>query len=103
MSAAEAEQVISSWLKSYLADLLSLPEEEIDESTVLQRYGLDSSAAVGLAGDLGDWLGYELDPTITYDHPSIRALSAALSQDAKLLAALGVRKPTLMVDGGLAT
>ena len=43
------------------------------------RYGLDSSAAVGMTGDLEDWLGKEVEPILLYDYPTIETLARHLS------------------------
>ncbi len=66
---------IQAWLVSYLAELLEIEPDEIDVTVPFDRYGLDSTAAVGLTSDLEDWLGSELDPTLIYDYPTIEALA----------------------------
>jgi acyl carrier protein len=71
---------IQAWLVSYLAELLEIELSEVDVTIPFDRYGLDSSAAMGLVGDLEDWLGRELDPTIMYDHPTIEALTQHLAE-----------------------
>jgi acyl carrier protein len=73
-------QSIAAWLRDYLSNLLSLPEAQMDETATFGSYGIDSSAAVAMAGDLGDWIGCEVDPAAAYDHPSIDELSDALSR-----------------------
>lgn len=72
---------IQDWIVSYLAELLETDPEEVNVTIPFDRYGLDSSAAVGLTGDLEDWLGMgiELDPTLLYDYPTIEALVKHLS------------------------
>jgi acyl carrier protein len=65
---------IQAWIVSYLAELLEVNPEEIDVTKPFERYGLDSSAAVGMTGDLEDWLGIEIDPTLLYDYPTVEAL-----------------------------
>lgn len=69
---------IQAWIVSYLAQLLEVDSDEIDTATPFDRYGLDSSAAIGMTGDLEDWLNLELDPTLVYDYPTIEALSQHL-------------------------
>jgi acyl carrier protein len=71
---------IQDWISSYLAELLEVEAEEIDVTIPFDRYGLDSSAAVGLTGDLEDWLGTELDPTLLYDYPTVETLAQHLSE-----------------------
>lgn len=70
---------IQDWIVSYLADLLAVDEDEIEVTIPFDSYGLDSSAAVGMTGDLGDWLEREIDPTLLYDYPTVEALVKHLS------------------------
>jgi acyl carrier protein len=70
---------IQDWIVAYLANLLEIEPEEVDVTIPFDRYGLDSSAAVGLTGDLEDWLGTEIDPTLLYDYPTVEALVQHLS------------------------
>jgi len=79
VSAAE----IQDWIVAYLAELLEIDPEEVDVTIPFDRYGLDSSAAVGLTGDLEDWLGREIDPTLMYDYPTVEALVQHLSLQVK--------------------
>lgn len=77
--APKTSREIHDWIVSYLADLLEVDPDDIDASIPFDRYGLDSSAAVGLTGDLEDWLGQEIDPTLLYDYPTIDALVRHIS------------------------
>lgn len=65
---------IQTWIVSYLADLLEVDPEEVDITIPFDRYGLDSSAAIGLTGELEDWLGSQVDPTLLYDYPTVESL-----------------------------
>ncbi|MBD2566544.1 phosphopantetheine-binding protein [Anabaena lutea] len=71
---------ISDWLVAYISDLLEIEPEEVDVETTFARYGLDSSAAVILTGDLGNWLEKEVEPTIMYDYPTIAKLAEYLAE-----------------------
>ncbi|BAZ29705.1 phosphopantetheine-binding protein [Cylindrospermum sp. NIES-4074] len=71
---------IQAWIVTYIADLLQIDADEIDVTIPFDRYGLDSSAAVGMTGDLETWLRYELDATLLYDYPTIEILSQYLSE-----------------------
>jgi acyl carrier protein len=71
---------IETWIVDYVAELLEVEPSKIDVTIPFDRYGLDSSAAVGLAGDLEDWLERELDPTMVYDYPSIDSLTQYLTE-----------------------
>ncbi|MEL6553181.1 MAG: acyl carrier protein [Cyanobacteria bacterium J06621_11] len=65
---------IRQWIVIYLSDLLEISANEIDTEIPFDSYGLDSSAAIGLTGDLEDWLGQEVDPTLLYDYPTVESL-----------------------------
>jgi len=73
-SAAE----IQAWIISYLSDLLEIPPDEIDTREPLASYGIDSTGAVGMVGDLGAWLDRKLDPEVLYSYPTIEALTRRL-------------------------
>ncbi|RCJ25062.1 phosphopantetheine-binding protein [Nostoc sp. ATCC 43529] len=73
------ETEIQNWLVSYIAELLEVDLDKIDITIPFDRYGLDSSAAMELSGELEDWLGRELAPTLLYDYPTIEALAKNLS------------------------
>jgi acyl carrier protein len=74
---------IQAWIISYLSELLKVEQDEIDVKIPFDRYGLDSSAAVGLTGDLETWLGFDLDPTLLYDYPTIDALAQYLTEESQ--------------------
>lgn len=73
---------IREWIVAYLVALLEVSGDEIETDVPFDTYGLDSSAAIGLTGDLEDWLGREVDPTLLYDYPTVEALAAHLHSDA---------------------
>ncbi|MBD3884958.1 acyl carrier protein [Phormidium tenue FACHB-886] len=78
-SAAE----IQAWIVSYLAELLEIEPDDIDVTISFDQYGLDSAAAVGMTGDLEDWLGRKLDPTLLYDYPTVGSFSRHLAEELK--------------------
>lgn len=69
---------IEDWLIAYLAQLLEIEPSKIDPRLSFDEYGLDSSSAVVLTGDLQEWLGRDLDPTLLFDYPTIEALAQYL-------------------------
>jgi len=71
---------IQNWLVSYLSSMLFVEASEIDIETPFDRYGLDSATAIGLTGDLEDWLAVDLEPTLIYDYPSVEALSEHITE-----------------------
>ena len=77
---------IQAWFASYLVEMLEIEPDEVDITIPFNCYGLDSSAALAMTGDLEEWLGYELDPTLIYDYPTIEALAGYLSEESKIKA-----------------
>lgn len=73
------EAEIRSWLTSRLADLLKINPDDIDTDLPFEQYGLDSEQAVSLSGDLQEWLGRPLDPTLLFDYPTVRGLAEYLA------------------------
>lgn len=73
---------IAAWLIAYLAETAELAPEEIDPHEPFVSYGLTSKDAVFLSGELADWLGQEISPTIVWEHPTIEALSRSLGRQA---------------------
>lgn len=72
---------IQAWIVSYLAELLEIEPDEVNVTIPFDRYGLDSSVTVGLTGDLEEWMGRKLDPTLLYDYPTIESLSQHLAEE----------------------
>ncbi len=68
------------WLRGVLAARLELPPEQIDTARNFEEYGLDSRTAVGVSGELEEWLGKPLSPTLLWDCPSIDAVAAYLAE-----------------------
>ncbi|MEM7552758.1 MAG: acyl carrier protein [Cyanobacteria bacterium P01_A01_bin.84] len=76
-----SKQEIQDWLVSYLSELLEIEPTEVDVTIPFERYGLDSSAAVGMTGDLEEWLGLDLDPMLLYNYPTIEQISQHLAEE----------------------
>ncbi len=70
---------VRQWLVTYIADLLEFEPSEVNPQLPLSRYGLDSTAAVGLMGDLSQWLGREIAPKLLYEYRTIDALAGFVS------------------------
>ena len=81
--AAPSAEEIQRWLIAQLAEVLQVEARTIDVREPFARYGLTSVEAVGLSGDLEQWLGRRLSPTLAYDFPSIEALARRLSSDQR--------------------
>lgn len=74
---------IEDWLIDYLAELLEIEPTSIKLTIPLKRQGVDSAGAAILTGELADWLGIKLEPTIILDYPTISALAEHLSKSVQ--------------------
>src|SRR5437868_3277114 len=72
-------KAIQVWLISQLSEVLGVEPQSIDIREPFTNYGLTSRDAVGLSGDLEDWLGRELSPTLAYEYPGIESLARHLA------------------------
>jgi acyl carrier protein len=70
---------VRGWLRRVLATRLDLPLEAIDTARNFEEYGLDSRTAVGVSGELEEWLGKPLSPTLLWDCPTIDAVATHLA------------------------
>jgi acyl transferase domain-containing protein/acyl carrier protein len=70
---------IQAWLVARLSAGLAIAPSEIDVREPFASYGLDSVRAVALSGELEEWLGRRLSPTLAYEYPTIAELAAALA------------------------
>ncbi|MDB4896587.1 MAG: eryA, partial [Firmicutes bacterium] len=74
-------EMIQAFLVANVALKLSVDPAEIDPRQPFDGYGLDSVQAVEVAGDLGEWLGRDVSPTVVWDHPTILAVAQYLTAD----------------------
>lgn len=78
------EEAIQAWMVSHLSVYLKVPPNDIDIREAVAYYGLDSSVAISLTIELGDWLGCQLEPTIFWEYPSIEMLAQYLGSECHL-------------------
>lgn len=74
-----SEESIQSWLVEQISRITSLVANQIDIVEPFASYGIDSVAAAGLSGELANWLGEPVAPTITWDYPSVKLLARHLA------------------------
>jgi len=72
-------EVIQAWLVSKLSERLGIESHEIDIREPFASYGLGSTEAVSLAGELAEWLGQKLSPALVYEYPTIEVLARHLA------------------------
>jgi len=76
--------VLSSRISELLGAELRMSGADINVDAPLMEYGLDSIAALTVAGRLEDELGVELPSTLLWDCPTIRALAEYLAETLRL-------------------
>ena len=77
-SLSRSVEAIELWLTFYLIDSLHVDPEEIDVQKPFTYYGLVSTEAVTMVGEMEEWLGYPLEPTLAWDYPTIAAVAEFL-------------------------
>jgi acyl transferase domain-containing protein/acyl-CoA synthetase (AMP-forming)/AMP-acid ligase II/acyl carrier protein len=75
-------ETIQAWLISHLSKHLGSEPQSVDVWAPFTSFGLDSMQAVSLSGELSDWLGRRLSPTLAWEYPSIEALSRYLAGES---------------------
>jgi acyl transferase domain-containing protein/acyl-CoA synthetase (AMP-forming)/AMP-acid ligase II/acyl carrier protein len=91
---------VQAWLAAKLAERAGVRLEDIDPSAPFAHYGLDSLTAVRLAGELEEWTGSELSPTLFYEHPTLEAVCRFLTGVTPASARLVI--PTIAADEPIA-
>ncbi len=95
------EAAILNWLRWRVAELAGMPESRIELTAPFSQYGLGSTAAAAVAGELSDALGRPISPTLVYEYPSIQAaarfLAGKIPQIADSQGAIPNRDPLAIV------
>ena len=65
---------------SKLSERLGIESHEIDVREPFASYGLGSTEAVSLSGELAEWLGRKLSPALAYEYPTIETLARHLAE-----------------------
>lgn len=72
------KELIEDWLIKNISEELSIPLEEVDVTKPFSSYELDSVTMIGLSGELESFIGLKINPTATYEYPTIEKLSTYL-------------------------
>ena len=72
---------IQDWLIAYLSEQMKIPTNSIDVAAPFDTLAVDSATAIGMTGDLEQWLGTTIDPTVLYDFPTIEQIADHLASD----------------------
>ncbi|MCP4702426.1 MAG: AMP-binding protein [Gammaproteobacteria bacterium] len=80
---SQTAEAIQAYLLTELSAQLNVAVEDIDVQEPLARYGLDSAAAAGIAGQLEEMLGCRLSAALLYDYPSVASLVRYLTGNSQ--------------------
>jgi acyl carrier protein len=85
LHAAERADRLEEWLAGECAAVLGHPPDaDLDRRRGFFDLGMDSLAAVRLAGRLGEALGVRVTPAVMFEYPNIAALTERLLRDLNL-------------------
>jgi len=76
------QESLNTWLTERVSTYVKRKPEEIKMDVPLSEYGLDSVYALTISGDIEDYLGISIEPTIMWDFPTIEKLSKVLVEAA---------------------
>lgn len=74
-------QTAADWLVGKLAQRLQVPPEQVDVDKYFDEFDLDSTEALILAGELENWLGFQIETTAIWYHPTIAQLAEYIAQE----------------------
>jgi len=74
LGSAPKAEAIQDWLIDKIAEILEIEPNQIDVEQDFEEYGLESAEAINLSGDLEDYLGCRLPPTLLWEYQNIEAL-----------------------------
>lgn len=72
---------VRDWLVEKLAYRLGVEQSAIDVDQYFDEFDLDSTEALVLSGELESWLGFELETTALWYHPTIAALAQYIAEE----------------------
>lgn len=75
------QETITTWLVTKLANFLGLESDQLEIESSFSHYGLDSSVALTLTGELETWLNLDLEPTLFWEYTNIAELTQYLREE----------------------
>lgn len=78
-SSHPSKDLIESWLLDKVANALDIEPSAVDKGKDFAEYGLDSVEAINISGELENYLGCRLSPTLLWDYQNIAALAEYLA------------------------
>lgn len=90
---------IAEWLSARIARTAGVESDEVAGDAPFDSFGITSTEAVSVSGELEDLLGLVLPQSLLYEYPTVDTLAAAL---VERLAAIAVVHSTAPSDAGAA-
>jgi acyl carrier protein len=72
---------VQDWLVDKLAQRLNVEPSSLDVNQYFDEFNLDSTEALILAGELENWLGFELETTALWYHPTVASLAQYIVEE----------------------
>ena len=72
---------VQEWLVDKLAQRLNVEPSSLDVNQYFDELDLDSTEALILAGELENWLGFELETTALWYHPTVASLAQYIVEE----------------------
>ncbi|GHD32769.1 acyl carrier protein [Streptomyces galbus] len=85
--AAVTPDEAETWLIEKIAHRLGVDPSEVSREVYFDELDLDSTEALILAGELENWLGFELSTTTLWYHPTVKDLAGYLAEESAQRAA----------------
>jgi len=79
-----SKQEILEWLQSNLGAELERDAASISADAKFTELGVDSISMLAIAGDLEQWLGLTVLPSMLWEHSTLEQLAAALAQSPRV-------------------
>lgn len=74
---------MQTWLRERVAAYGDVSADAVDIDAQLTDLGMDSVYALTLSGDIEDTFDIDMDPSVIWDHDTIRSLAGALAADIR--------------------
>jgi acyl carrier protein len=78
---SKSKQDIAQRLTEMVGSRLGVAAADVDVNQFFDDFGLDSTEALVLAGELESWIGVELPTTALWYHPTIADLAGFIAEE----------------------
>ena len=76
----KSKEELRGFIVSTLSDMLGSSPNEIALDANFDQLGVSSSSAIGLIGELEEYLDIDITPSVLYEHNTVASLSAYFSK-----------------------